>query len=53
MLQYDLNIFSPNEFEEFSRDLLQAKMKGSILNFRLKKEMLSFSQNDIKILVRC
>ncbi|KMQ67691.1 hypothetical protein ACM39_12615 [Chryseobacterium sp. FH2] len=38
MLQYDLNIFSPKEFEEFSRDLLQAKLGVFIESFTAGKD---------------
>ena len=35
---YDLNIFSPNEFEEFSRDILQAKLDKYIESFKTGKD---------------
>lgn len=38
MYQYDLNVFSPNEFEEFSRDILQAKLKTHIESFKTGKD---------------
>lgn len=38
MHQYDLNIFSPSEFEEFSRDILQAKLNRHIESFKTGKD---------------
>lgn len=35
---YDLNIFSPNEFEEFSRDILQARLGMYIESFKTGKD---------------
>lgn len=38
MHHYDLNVFSPNEFEEFSRDILQAKLNTHIESFKTGKD---------------
>lgn len=38
MHKYDLNVFSPNEFEEFSRDILQAKLNKHIESFKTGKD---------------
>ncbi|HET7118040.1 MAG TPA: restriction endonuclease [Hanamia sp.] len=38
MHQYDLNIFSPNEFEEFSRDILQARLNTYIESFKTGRD---------------
>jgi hypothetical protein len=38
MHQYDLNVFSPNEFEEFCRDILQAKLNVHIESFKTGKD---------------
>ncbi|MCA6068977.1 restriction endonuclease [Chryseobacterium sp. RG1] len=38
MTQYDLNIFSPSEFEEFCRDILQVKLNIFIESFKTGKD---------------
>ena len=38
MYQYNLNVFSPSEFEEFSRDILQAKLETHIESFKTGKD---------------
>jgi tRNA uridine 5-carbamoylmethylation protein Kti12 len=38
MHQYDLTVFSPNEFEEFCRDILQAKLNTHIESFKTGKD---------------
>ena len=38
MADYDLTVFSPDEFEEFSRDLLQEKFKIFIESFKTGKD---------------
>lgn len=38
MSNYDLNIFSPSEFEEFCRDILQAKLNVFIESFKTGKD---------------
>lgn len=38
MTDYNLNVFSPNEFEEFSRDILQEHFKTHIESFKTGKD---------------
>lgn len=57
MNNYDLNLLSPHEFEQFTRDLLQKKFNVYIESFTTGKDGgidLRFgSSNDMKTIVQC